>query len=152
MANAGAGLADLAKELENLVVDIRKAVKHALWFGDRSNSALYIRNSRSMPEEHKPVFRRTFLNSALESLPITRRTPPSVREREANVMRAMRVLSLCKCLSLHELLLLICIVFFQAKEDVVNYKKPMEARLEDVQKPRSLAEWYHGLASLLFGR
>jgi ribosomal protein L39E len=114
-----AGLSDLAKEMEALIADIKKAAKHALWFGDRSNSASYLRNARSIPDdEHKPVFRRTFLNAAIEHLPVTRRTPPSVREKEASAMRAMR-----------------------AKEDVVNYKKPMEERLEDIQRPRSLAEW-----------
>jgi hypothetical protein len=44
----------LAKEMEALIADIKKAAKHALWFGDRSNSASYLRNARSIPDdEHK---------------------------------------------------------------------------------------------------
>lgn len=46
-------MADLAKELQSAVVEFKKAVKHALWFGDRSNSALYIRSARSMRIKHK---------------------------------------------------------------------------------------------------
>jgi hypothetical protein len=40
--------------MEALIADIKKAAKHALWFGDRSNSASYLRNARSIPDdEHK---------------------------------------------------------------------------------------------------
>ena len=90
------------------------------------------------------MFRRTFLNAAVEYLPITRRTPPSVRDKEANAMRAMRVRSTI-CLFVvtptSTTALIMCCIS-QAREDVTNYKKPVEERLEDIQRPKSLAEWY----------
>ncbi len=90
------------------------------------------------------MFRRTFLNAAVEFLPITRRTPPSVREKEASAMRAMRVRWIICLLTVPPTTMaaLIMCCISQAREDVTNYKKPVEERLEDIQRPKSLAEWY----------
>jgi hypothetical protein len=104
------------REAINLIGVFEKMIKAINWFGPGSNPRYLREVSNVGAPEILPLERRKFLTADHANAP--RSTPPSKRQRDADLFRALK-----------------------AREGAENYLKSHEERLQDLKRPTTLDGW-----------